>query len=142
GTFKAAWNIYVNQSVNALATDPSNPPTFSQVQATTHPFHYDSICLNGLACDLAAPPGDRTMADFFSIDYNPVSKKLGVVFNRTNKKPDESLGHIATPMVVTQTAGPTNDGGTLGTTPSLVGPRSEEHTSELQSPYDLVCRLL
>src|SRR6266705_1354903 len=23
-----------------------------------------------------------------------------------------------------------------------VGPRSEEHTSELQSPYDLVCRLL
>src|SRR5437867_7752218 len=22
------------------------------------------------------------------------------------------------------------------------GPRSEEHTSELQSPYDLVCRLL
>src|SRR5207248_11467158 len=24
----------------------------------------------------------------------------------------------------------------------LVGQRSEEHTSELQSPYDLVCRLL
>src|SRR5437867_9489388 len=24
----------------------------------------------------------------------------------------------------------------------LRGPRSEEHTSELQSPYDLVCRLL
>src|SRR5207248_11549369 len=23
-----------------------------------------------------------------------------------------------------------------------IGPRSEEHTSELQSPYDLVCRLL
>src|SRR5207248_10553443 len=23
-----------------------------------------------------------------------------------------------------------------------LGPRSEEHTSELQSPYDLVCRLL
>src|SRR5437867_6346539 len=26
--------------------------------------------------------------------------------------------------------------------PSATGPRSEEHTSELQSPYDLVCRLL
>src|SRR5437867_9830459 len=25
---------------------------------------------------------------------------------------------------------------------ALTGPRSEEHTSELQSPYDLVCRLL
>src|SRR5437867_10556516 len=24
----------------------------------------------------------------------------------------------------------------------LLAPRSEEHTSELQSPYDLVCRLL
>src|SRR5207248_11251633 len=23
-----------------------------------------------------------------------------------------------------------------------IGPRSEEHTSELQSPYDIVCRLL
>src|SRR5438094_7699240 len=26
--------------------------------------------------------------------------------------------------------------------PAPVGTRSEEHTSELQSPYDLVCRLL
>src|SRR5207248_11068264 len=26
--------------------------------------------------------------------------------------------------------------------PGVVRPRSEEHTSELQSPYDLVCRLL
>src|SRR6266705_4426410 len=26
--------------------------------------------------------------------------------------------------------------------PRLSSPRSEEHTSELQSPYDLVCRLL
>src|SRR5207248_8009748 len=26
--------------------------------------------------------------------------------------------------------------------PSVYGERSEEHTSELQSPYDLVCRLL
>src|SRR5207248_3764919 len=26
--------------------------------------------------------------------------------------------------------------------PGIVGIRSEEHTSELQSPYDLVCRLL
>src|SRR5207248_6997089 len=27
-------------------------------------------------------------------------------------------------------------------TPPVPGRRSEEHTSELQSPYDLVCRLL
>ena len=51
GDFKAAWNVYVNQSLNALAATR----TVSQVQATTHPFHYDSICLNGLGCDLAVP---------------------------------------------------------------------------------------
>ena len=43
------------------------------MQATTHPFHYDSICLNGLGCDLAVPAGDRTLADFFAIDYNPAT---------------------------------------------------------------------
>src|SRR6185312_13126296 len=63
GDFNAAWNVYVNQSLNAL--DASR--TVSQVQATTHPFHYDSICLNGLGCDLAVPAGDRTLADFFAI---------------------------------------------------------------------------
>src|SRR5207248_3305226 len=30
----------------------------------------------------------------------------------------------------------------LGATPYVLPTRSEEHTSELQSPYDLVCRLL
>jgi hypothetical protein len=139
GNFKGAWNVYVNQSLNALSTDPTSPSTFSQVKATTHPFHYDSICLNGLACDLAVPPGDRTMADFFSIDYNPVSKKLGVVFNRTNKKPDESLGHIATPMVVTQTAGPTNGGTTLGTSPGIpvVRTTSSDPSGDALSNYSL-----
>ena len=47
----AAWNVYVNQSLNALAATR----TFGQVQATTHPIHYDSICLNGLGCDIAVP---------------------------------------------------------------------------------------
>ena len=68
-------------------------------QATTHPFHYDSICLNGLGCDLAAPAGDRTLADFFAIGYNPANGRLSVVFDRDNKKPDEAPGHVATPMV-------------------------------------------
>src|SRR5256885_7685802 len=98
------------RSLNAL--DASR--TFSQVKATTHPFHYDSICLNGLGCDLAVPPGDRTLADFFAIAYNPVDGRLSVVFNRDNKKPDESLGHIGTPMVVSQIAGPSDNGATIG----------------------------
>jgi hypothetical protein len=102
GTFKATWHIYANQSLNALAPDA----TFSQVQVTTHPFHYDSICLNGLGCDLSVPPGDRSMADFFSLDTNPVDGRIYVTFNRSNKKPDEPLGHVASPMVATQIAGP------------------------------------
>ena len=109
GDFDASWDIYVNQSLNA--TDPG--ATFSQVKATTHPFHYDSICLNGLGCDLSVPPGDRSMADFFALDYNPVNKRIYVTFNRTNKKPDEDLGHVASPMVVTQIAGPSLGGGTV-----------------------------
>src|SRR5437867_11111633 len=32
--------------------------------------------------------------------------------------------------------------GTVSTQPEEFDTRSEEHTSELQSPYDLVCRLL
>ena len=51
--------------------------------------HYDSICLNGLGCDLAVPPGDRTLADFFAIGYDPSSGRLSVVYDRDNKKPDE-----------------------------------------------------
>lgn len=109
GTFKATWDIYVNQSLNATAANA----TFSQVKATTHPFHYDSICLNGLGCDLAVPPGDRSMADFFALDYNPVDKRIYVTFNRSNKKPDESVGHVASPMVITQIAGPSLGGGTI-----------------------------
>jgi hypothetical protein len=136
GTFKASWNVYVNESVNALAPDA----TFSQVKVTTHPFHYDSICLNGLGCDLAVPAGDRTLADFFAVDYNPVSKKLSVVFDRTNKKPDEPLGHVGTPMVATQTAGPLLGGGTLGSTPPtpLVRTSSADPTGDALSSYSLM----
>jgi hypothetical protein len=115
GNFSASWDIYVNQSLNALSTDPANPPTFSQVKATTHPFHYDSICLNGLGCDLSVPPGDRSMADFFAVDYNPADRRIYVTYNRSNKKPDEDLGHVATPMVAVQVAGPSNGGGAVVT---------------------------
>jgi hypothetical protein len=114
GNFKASWNIYVNQSVNALSTDTANPPTFSQVKVTTHPFHYDSICINGLGCDLSVPPGDRSMADFISLDTNRVDGRIYVTWNRANKVPDEAVGHVASPMVSTQIAGPRLSGGTIG----------------------------
>jgi len=109
GSFKASWNVYVNQSVNAT----SSSRTFSQVKATTHPFHYDSICLNGLGCSLSNPPGDRSLADFFAIKTNPVSGRLQVVYNNDAKKAGEEAGHVASPMVFTQIAGPSIKGGTI-----------------------------
>src|SRR5437867_6739520 len=39
-------------------------------------------------------------------------------------------------------ASPATPGNGLATSAVASRPRSEEHTSELQSPYDLVCRLL
>jgi len=104
GDFKASWNVYVNQSTDGGAD-------FSQVRATTHPVHYDSICLNGLGCDVSG--GDRSLADFFAIDYDPVRGALQVVYDTTYKKPDEAAGHVATPTVVTQTSGPSLGGGSL-----------------------------
>jgi hypothetical protein len=134
GDFKGAWNVYVNQSLNALATTR----TVSQVQATTHPFHYDSICLNGLGCDLAVPPGDRTLADFFAIGYNPANGRLSVVFNRDNKRPDESLGHIGTPMVATQIAGPSDNGATISVPDrAVVRSSTTDPTGDAQSSYSL-----
>jgi hypothetical protein len=134
GDFKAAWNVYVNQSLNAL--DATR--TVSQVQATTHPFHYDSICLNGLGCDLAVPPGDRTLADFFAIGYDPSSGRLSVVFNRDGKKPDEALGHVATPMVFSQIAGPSNNGSTIAVTGrAAVRSSSTDPMGDAQSNYSL-----
>jgi hypothetical protein len=134
GDFNAAWNVYVNQSLNAL--DATR--TFSQVQATTHPMHYDSICLNGLGCDIAVPPGDRTLADFFAMGYDPSSGRLLVVYDRDNKKPDDDLGHIATPMVVSQIAGPSNGGTTVAVANhAAVRSASNDATADAQSSYSL-----
>jgi hypothetical protein len=136
GTFDATWHIYVNQSLNGTSPDAA----FSQVKATTHPFHYDSICLNGLGCDLSVPPGDRSMADFFALDYNPADGKIYVTFNRSNKVPDEAIGRIASPMVVTQIAGPSIGGGTVGPIADRVPLRSAstDPTGDALSSYSVL----
>jgi hypothetical protein len=107
GEFKGSWNVYVNQSLNALSTGA----TFSQTKATTHPIHYDSICLNGLGCDVSG--GDRSLADFFAIGYDRTRRILQVVYDTTYKIPGQAEGSIATPTVVSQVAGPSNGGGSV-----------------------------
>ena len=132
GSFKATWNVYVNQSLNAL----SKKRTFSQVKATTHPMHYDSICLNGLGCSLSTPEGDRTLADFFAIETNQKTHLLQVVYNNDGKLPGEAAGHIASPMVITQTRGPSMAGGTVhAPPPRLVRRHSRDHKGDAIAGY-------
>ena len=107
GTFKAAWNVYVNQLTDALSATPH----VAQVKATTHPSHYDSICLNGLGCDIAM--GDRSLVDYFTMEYNRGTKALNIVYSNAGKMPGEQAGHVAIPSVVTQVAGPSNGGSTI-----------------------------
>jgi hypothetical protein len=129
--FKAAWDVYVSQTTDAFDATPN----VGQVKATTHPFHYDSICLNGLGCDISG--GDRSLADFFAITYNRKNGKLFVVFNRTNKRPDDSAGYVATPLVATQIAGPSN-GGTKLKVPAgraVVRTSSTDPTGDALAPY-------
>jgi hypothetical protein len=129
--FLAAWNVYVNQSLNALDGASAQ---FSQVKATTHPFHYDSICLNGLGCD-TTQPGDRSLADFFAITYNQKDGKLSVVWDRGNKKPNDAGGYVATPMVATQIAGPSNGGGTVSSIRTVVATSATDPTGDALSSY-------
>ncbi len=131
GTFKASWFVYVNQSVNAT----SSGRTFSQVRATTHPFHYNSICLNGLGCSLSQPNGDRSLADFFAIKTNPATGKLQVVYNNDAKLPTEDFGHVASPMVFTQIAGPNTKGGTLSSSRPTVRQSSTDPTGDALANY-------
>jgi hypothetical protein len=142
GTFKGSWYAYVNVTTNALSTDPANPPTFSQVRATTHPMHYDSICLGGLGCDISIPPGDRSMADFMALDYNAVTDKLTVIFNRTNKRPNEAVGRVASPMAATQIGGPTLSGGLLTPTRPVVRKSSDDPPGDALSDYSVLAPLI
>jgi hypothetical protein len=136
GNFKASWDIYVNQSLNALAADA----TFSQVKVTTHPFHYDSICINGLGCDLSVPPGDRSLADFISLDTNPADGRIYVTWDRANKKPDEAGGHVASPMVSTQIGGPALNGGTISSDAGhqVLRSSSSDPTGDALSSYSVM----
>lgn len=101
-----SWHVYVNQSLNALDGDA----TFSQAQVTTHPNHFDQICLLGLGCSTG---GDRSLVDFFALDYNPVTGEYIVVYNRAHKRPDDVGGLVSTPIVARQIGGPSNGGGTI-----------------------------
>jgi hypothetical protein len=124
--FRASWFPMVTMTTNALAAKPS----FSQVHAIDHPFHYNSICLGGLGCDLSVPKGDRSLADYFAMDLNPTDGRLYIVYGSSAKKPSDDLGHVSTATVVRQETGPSLLGGTLkairpGTRNETVDPKGD-----------------
>lgn len=108
--FIGPWHVCVNQSLNALGASAD----FSQVRATHHPIHWDSICLSGLACSFIG--GDRTLLDFFQIRPDPRDGRLITAFNESNKEPAhirngerqdrDTAGEIAIVTAAKQKAGP------------------------------------
>jgi hypothetical protein len=130
--FKGPWDVYVAQSVNALSASPS----WEQVKATTHPMHYDQVCLSGLACTLG---GDRSLADFFAITLGPSTGRLVIVFDEDGKLPDGATGPVAIPHVLVQNTGPSNlgDGTVLATRRAVVRTSSADPEGDAQSPYSL-----
>ncbi len=133
GTFKGAWNVYVAMTLNGLDAKP----TVTQVKATAHPMHYDSICLNGTLC--AAQLGDRSLVDYFAMDLNAVDGRLSIVYNDAAKKPGDAQGHVGLSVVTTQASGPSLLGGVL--TPKRPRERTSSNDSagDALSPYGNLC---
>ena len=59
------WDIYMAQSLNALETAPA----WTYTKVSEHSIHFGEICLAGLNCDIAVPPGsrDRSFLEYPSI---------------------------------------------------------------------------
>jgi hypothetical protein len=133
GSLKASWFPYVSMSLNALAGSPS----WAQSRATSHPFHYGSICLNGLGCDLPTsnPKGDRSLADYFAMDLSPTTGRLHIVYGSSAKKPTDEAGHVSTATVVTQETGPSLLGGKLKARHQTVRNTTTDANGDALAPY-------
>ena len=135
GTFKAAWNVYVSMTLDALSPSPE----VAQVKASSHPTHFDSICLNGTLCDVVM--GDRSLVDYFAMDLNPVDGRLSIVYNNAAKLPGEAEGHVGLSVVMTQASGPSLLGGTLSPKRPRVRTTSSDPAGDALSPYGNLCTL-
>jgi hypothetical protein len=129
-SFKGPWDVYVAQTVNGR----SARPTFTQVKATTHPLHYDQVCLSGLGCTTG---GDRSLADFFAMALDPTTKRLVLVYDESWKVPDGVNGPVAIPNVLVQNTGPSNAGGEVAMRRPVVRTSQSDPTGDAQSPYSI-----
>src|SRR5437764_9211458 len=92
----------------ALITNANTAsPLVEQDRFTEKPMHYGQICNSGIGCTTQVPQGDRTMADFLSVDIAP-DGAVQVIFNDVS-----SQYHGAHLMLARQLIGPTPLGTTL-----------------------------
>ena len=71
------WFTQMAQVTNA----DSDNPTVTTGQASPHPMHYNSICLNGTGC--IASKGDRNLADFFQVTIDHAGRAR-IVYDDTS----------------------------------------------------------
>jgi hypothetical protein len=128
--FKGPWDVYVAQATDAMSASPS----FEQVKATTHPLHYDQVCLSGLAC---VAGGDRSLADFFAMALDPTNGRLVIVYDETAKTPDSAGGPVAIPHVLVQNSGVSNLGTALAPRRLVVRTSSDDPEDDAQAPYSI-----
>jgi hypothetical protein len=87
------WDIYMGQSLNALDASP----TWTYDKVNEHTIHFGQICLAGLNCDLAVPPGsqDRSFLEFPSVTIDD----RGAAMITWNDNTNQSAVTAASPQV-------------------------------------------
>ena len=117
------WYGYV-----ALITNANTPsPLIEQDRFTEKPMHYGQICNSGIGCTTQVPQGDRTMADFLSVDLAP-DGAIQIVYNDVS-----SQYHGAHLYLARQRTGPTAIGTTLNK-PNPSNPASDP-SGDSQVPH-------
>jgi hypothetical protein len=117
------WFGYVALVKNANTASP----LVEQDRFTEKPMHYGQICNSGIGCTLQVPAGDRTMADFLSVDLAP-DGAIQILFNDVS-----SQFHGAHLFLARQLTGPT----AIGTTLNKLAPVTPvgDPTGDAQVPH-------
>ena len=112
----------------ALIKNANTPsPLIDQSRFTEKPMHYGQICNSGIGCTAQVPQGDRTMADFLSVDLAP-DGAIQILFNDVS-----SQYHGAHLFIARQLKGPTAIGTTLNK-PTPPNPTADP-TGDAQVPH-------
>jgi hypothetical protein len=114
------WDIWMAQSLDAL----SAAPTFEVGRVNETTIHAGEICLDGLNCDLALPPGarDRSFLEFPSVAIDSRGAAYVTYNDNTNQSAGEGESGAPYVMVARQIGGASlyADAGTVDPDPGAV----------------------